>query len=165
MKQLVVSTNMPRLMRYACLYYFLFVFCMRKILLSPNWIIIFCFIYNFSKYQFKFWKSIHIRIIIRLLAKGFLFLYYSYKITFLKLFSVGLVASVINPPCCGCRSKVRPAAEPDSDGGSQRVPDHVAGTTGARRSSTVLHHQVPHWRAVEDAEPRSDPPGGDQLSR
>lgn len=40
------------------------------------------------------------------------------------------------------RSEVGSPAEPDRDGGAQWVPDHVAGTTGARPPGAVLHHQV-----------------------
>lgn len=65
----------------------------------------------------------------------------------------------------GGRSEVGSAAQPDSDGGAQRVPHHVAGAAGARAARAVLHHQVPHRRAVEDAQPRTDPLRGDQLSR
>lgn len=64
-----------------------------------------------------------------------------------------------------CRSEAGSAAQSDGDGGAQRLPDHVAGAAGARLARALLHHQVPHGRAVEDPQQRTDPPGGDQLLR
>lgn len=64
---------------------------------------------------------------------------------------------------CERRSEIWSSSEPDGDGGAQRVPDHVASSAGARAPRAVLHHQVPHGRAVEDPQPRTDTTRGDQL--
>lgn len=61
------------------------------------------------------------------------------------------------------RTEAGSAAQSDGDGGSQWVLDHMAGAFGARAVGSILHHQVPHRRAVEDAESRANTARGDQL--
>lgn len=61
------------------------------------------------------------------------------------------------------RSEAGSTAQSDGDGGSQWVLDHVAGAFGARAVGSILHHQVPHRRAVEDPESRANTTRGDQL--